>query len=154
MVEIEQLPDGTLASLAVSRAGLPALIEAVRARFGVELPQTPRRAEAFTWAGPRRWMVSGLADLRDLPAAVTDQSDSRAIFIVRGKKARVVLAKLLPIDLHPRAFAPLDVALTLASHVNVTVCQLDDAPSYELSVFRSYASYFHHALNEAAQEFL
>jgi len=67
------------------------------------------------------------------------------------------LAKLLPIDLHPRAFAPGDTALTAAGQVGVQIWQrdvpADTGPTYELVVFRSYAAAMWQWLTRAAAEF-
>jgi len=167
MVEmlIEQREIGQMASLAASRNGLSGLVDAVHAEWGIALPLTPRRVAAgeiaFIWAGPERWMVTsnGTDDLENLLtaklgrwAAVTDQSDSRSVWRVQGARARDSLAKLLPIDLHPRTFRTGDTALTVAAHVNLQIWQIDDLPCYEIALFRSYAAYFHHALTAAAAE--
>jgi len=165
-VAINEMTGLQMASLATGPAARPALIEAVRRHWGVDLPLTPRRvtggSDAFLWAGPDRWMVtsSAPADLeQSLRAslgagpAITDQTDGRCLLRVSGPKARATLAKLLPIDLHPRAFAPNHTALTVAIHVNLQIWQLDDTPAYDISLFRGYADYFHHALIEAAAEF-
>ncbi len=45
----------------------------------------------------------------------------------------------MPIDLHPRVFAPGSVAITHASHIGIMVWQLDGVPTYEIAVFRSFA---------------
>jgi len=63
------------------------------------------------------------------------------------------LAKLTPIDLHPRAFAPSQTALTLFGHLTGQITQIDDAPSYELMVFRGFAQCFWHAMHAAGAEF-
>lgn len=144
----------TLASLAAAKGKREALAAAIEAKYGLTLPTTPKRVEgegiAFLWAGPDQWLaVAERNDGRDLErelrpllaglAAVTDQSDARAVVRVAGPKAREVLATGVPIDLHPRSFAPGSVAITHASHIGVILWQLDNAPTYELAVFRSFA---------------
>ncbi len=140
-----------LATLSVRKGRGKALREAARAAFGAELPERPRVAHgdgvAFIWAGPESWLALRQGDdlepvLRDALgacASVTDQSDGRAVLRVEGPRARDLLAKGLPIDLHPRAFSPGDVALSLVAHVGVHLWQLDDTPSYELAVLSGYA---------------
>ena len=140
-----------LATLSARKGHSEALTEAARAAFGAELPERPRVAHAngvaFIWAGPESWLVLRQGDdleplLRgtlSAHASVTDQSDGRTVLRVEGSRARDLLAKGLPIDLHPRAFKPGDVALSLVAHVGVHVWQLDDAPSYELAVLSGYA---------------
>jgi sarcosine oxidase subunit gamma len=70
-----------------------------------------------------------------------------------GAKARATLAKGVAIDLHPRAFHAGDVAVTQIAHVGVMLWQLDDQPTYAISVFRSLASSFWHWLSVSAEEF-
>lgn len=165
-VVIRERTDEQSVGLAAFRGQLTALAEAVRAQWGIALPTAPRRVEAgrlaFIWMGPERWMVTG-PEGEDLEqalraqlgpfAAITDQSDSRTVLRIQGPRTRDALAKLLPIDLHPRAFQPGDAALTVAAHVNVHLWQLDEAPTYEVAVFRSLADSFHHALCVAAAEY-
>ena len=86
-------------------------------------------------------------------AAVCEQSDGRVVIEIGGPRSRAVLAKGLPIDLHPRAFAPGDVALTAASHIAVQLWQVDAAPTYRLAVPRSLAASFRCWLGESAAEF-
>lgn len=146
--------DLTLASLAAAKGKREALVAAIQEKYGVSLPSTPERVEgngiAFLWSGPDQWIAAaertGGRDLeRELKpvlaglAAVTDQTDARAILRISGPRAREVLAKGVPLDLHPRVFAPGSVAITHASHIGVILWQLDAAPTYELAVFRSFA---------------
>ena len=90
-------------------------------------------------------------------AAVTDQSDGYAVLRLTGPRLRDTLAKLIPIDVHPRAFKIGDVAATVAFHVGATFWRLDDgpdgAPVIEVAVFRSLAGSFWHALSDSAAEF-
>jgi heterotetrameric sarcosine oxidase gamma subunit len=146
--------------------------EALRVRvheiFGVAIPITPRRvateAIAFIWTGPGHWLAiaesekghlfearlrDGLASL----ASISDQSDGRIVFRISGSKARAALAKSLPLDLHPRAFAPGTSASTAANHIGIQIWQLDDIPSYEVAVFRSYSLSFWQALVRSSAEF-
>jgi sarcosine oxidase subunit gamma len=146
--------DLTLASLAAAKGKRDGLTAIVEDTYGVKLPAKPARIEgadiAFVWAGPDQWLAvaarNGGRDLeRELKplvaglGAVTDQSDARAVLRISGPAAREVLAKGIPIDLHPRVFAPGSAAITHASHIGVIMWQLDATPTYELAVFRSFA---------------
>lgn len=135
--------------------------------LGIDLPATPRRVEAegmaFVWAGPAEWLVLAEPGAEDLAAllrgrfgtlaAVTEQDDAKRVLRIAGPHVREVLAKGLPIDLHPRAFGPGDVALTLAGHIAVQLWQLDDRPTYDIAVPRSLAASFWHWLREASAEY-
>ena len=143
---LREVPDLTLASVAALKGREAELAEAVKAAYGLELPQGPKRVAsgpvAFVGARPRKMLAvsSAATDFSALPAAVADQSDGRSAFRLAGPKARETLATLIQVDLHPRAFGPGDVALTHAASIAVTLWQLDDEPSYEILMFRTYAA--------------
>jgi sarcosine oxidase subunit gamma len=158
----------TMASFAAARGREDALREAIRFAYGIQLPDGAGRVEgkdiAFVWAGPDQWLaIAEREDGRDLEvelkaklaglASVVDQSDGRIVVRVSGAHARDLLAKGIPIDLHPRAFKTGDVAITHASHIGVILWQTDEAPTYELALFRSYADSFAHWLFESAAEY-
>jgi sarcosine oxidase subunit gamma len=137
----------------------------LRALYGFEAPARPVIAQGhgldLAWAGPEQWLaVSGertvaerLAEELKGLAAVTDQSDARAVLRVSGPKAREALAKGCPIDLHPRAFRPGDTVLTAIAHVGVQIWQVDDAPTFDLLVPCSMAGSFWGWLSASAAEF-
>jgi methylglutamate dehydrogenase subunit D len=150
----------------IARKGMAAaIVEAARAAYGVALPLTPRcegsGALTFIWAGPERWLViaekqssealaQSLASVFAGLAAIAEQGDGRTIIRISGPRARDVLAKILAIDLHPRAFRPGDTAITGAAHIEVQIWQIDDAPRYEIALFRGFAGSFWHWLVESA----
>lgn len=157
-----------LADVAARRGLRDALGDRVRATFGLDLPKELRRAAAgpiaFASAGPCQWLASArgieprsfearlASELAGL-AFVTDLSDGRIVLAVGGPKARDVLGKGIPVDLHPRAFGQGDTVVTVAHHVGVHLWQVDDVPAFELAVHRSYAASFWHWLVEAGCEF-
>jgi len=128
------------------------LADALRVAFGLSLPAAGRWTEAADiaalWVGPGHWWLQRerasalFAELEPVVgghAALIDISDARAVLRVSGAAAPTILASLLPIDLHPRAFRPGQVASTVAAHIGVQIRQLDDAPTYDLSCLRSFA---------------
>ncbi len=129
-------------------------------------PLRPRFAAA---AGVRRAAVSSVAPaaiaaavrannafavaLREVIgdlASISDQSDAYAILRLAGTQLRDTLAKIVAIDLHPRAFGPGAVASTMASQIGATLWRLEDdadgSPVFEIAVPRSLAQSFWHAL--------
>ncbi|MHB2167872.1 sarcosine oxidase subunit gamma [Alsobacter sp. R-9] len=86
-------------------------------------------------------------------ASVIDQSDGRGVLRLSGPRARDVLAKGTGIDLHPRAFAPGDAAMTWCAHVDVTLWQRDAEPTYDLVIPRGFAGSFWHWLEESSAEY-
>jgi heterotetrameric sarcosine oxidase gamma subunit len=157
--------DLTLASFYAAKGKRAALAAAVKETYGVELPVGAARVEgkdiAFVWNGREQWLaVAERTSGRDLErelkpvlaglASVVDQSDARVVIRMSGARTRDVLAKGLPLDLHPRAFKPGMVAMTHVSHMGVVLWQLDGAPTYELAIFRSFAPSFTRWLQHAA----
>jgi sarcosine oxidase subunit gamma len=160
-----------LASVLVRKGAVTALTARVRERFGIELPRGPQRVAAggvaFAGTGPETWLAtsetggdgfaSTLKEAIGDAASVADQSSGYAILRLTGPRLRESLAKLLPIDLHPRAFAAGDVASTTASHVGVTLWRLEDGADgsavFEIAMFRSLAVSFWHSLATSAAEF-
>jgi sarcosine oxidase subunit gamma len=129
-----------------------ALAGAVHAAFGLHLPPPGRWTQAgdltALWVGPGHWWLQRdrasalcveLAPVAGAHAALIDLSDARAVLRIAGPAAPTILASLVPLDLHPRAFRPGHVANTVAAHNGVQIRQLDDAPSYDLSCLRSFA---------------
>ncbi|MEI9964423.1 MAG: sarcosine oxidase subunit gamma family protein [Caulobacteraceae bacterium] len=157
-------PDLQIASVIARRGMADALAARVKALFALDLPAGPSRADgvgvAFLGVGPDRWLAvrTGGGELaaelaRDLAglASVSDQSDGYAAVELGGSDARRALAKGVPLDLHPAAFAPNDVAVTLIAHVGAVVWRADDA--FLVAVFRSYAGSFWGWLAQSAAEF-
>ncbi len=160
-----------IATVLVRKGQIAALTRRVHEQFGIELPHGPQRratdAVAFAGIGPEAWLATSerdrppfVASLRekigDL-ASVTDQSGGYAVLRITGPKVRNALAKILPIDLHPRAFKQGDVASTMANHLGVTLWRLADATDgasvFDIALFRSFAGSFWHALTTSTAEF-
>ncbi len=146
----------------VSIAAFAECLAPLQDALGLVLPgpnrQTHHDGIRYLWAGPETWLALADAagpdfDLRmaqncSTLAAVTDQSDGRTILRVSGPAARDVLAKLVPIDLHPSAFPPDATAMTLAAHIPVQIWH-SPPEDFELACFRSFAETLYEALIEA-----
>lgn len=153
----------------------PAFTSAVRQATGLELPSPANTVTttgdlAALWLGPDEWLIVGpredatagrepalvgtlRAALAGQHAAVTDVSEARTIITLRGPRARDLLAKGTPIDLHPRVFGPSSCAQTALAAANVILRQLDDRPAYEIHVLKSFADYLWTWLERASQEY-
>ena len=157
-----------LATVMAWRGRGPALRAAARASYGVDLPDSSRcvhgPALAFIGTGPGQWLAvsetlahgalaGDLGKTLGGNASISDQSDGRAVIRIAGPRARDVLAKGLPIDLHPSAFAPGSAATSVVALMGVTLWQTDDAPTYDIAVFRSLAGSFWTFLVDSAAEF-
>lgn len=167
-VFVSELTGLGLATITARKGQREALLEAARAAFGVELPVLPRKIEgrgtAFIWLGPDQWlarqdpapaagMEAALAAAFSGLAALVDQSHGRTVLSVTGPRIRDALAKGLPIDLHPRAFQPGHAAVTAVAHVGVHLWQVDERPTYDLSVARGFAQSFWHWLEASSAEY-
>ena len=143
---------------------------AAAAVLGFALPTEPntvaaRGALLALWLGPDEWLVvtppttqTRLSDsleaaLHGMHVAVTDVTGGQTVITLSGPRARDVLAKGCPLDLHPAVFKPADCATTLVAKANVTIRCVDDSPSFELIVRRSFAEYTALWLHDAALEY-
>jgi heterotetrameric sarcosine oxidase gamma subunit len=168
-VVITEMSNIALASVIARKGKVKFASEAAKHSFGCKLPHTPRRVEGksieFLWSGPRQWLALARSGYKpsefgaalnviflDL-ALIAEQSDGRCILQICGPRARDVLAKGLSIDLHSRAFHTDDTAVTVGALIGVQIWQLDDTPTYEIAVFRSFARSFWRFLSEAAAEY-
>jgi methylglutamate dehydrogenase subunit D len=167
-VVIEERAGLGLATVAARKGQADALKRAVASAYGVELPDSSHIAGGpsvrFVGYGPGQWLavsetLAGEALARDLAqnlrglASISDQSGGRTVLLVRGPRARAVLAKGLPIDLHPLSFGTGSAATSTTSLMGVQLWQTDDAPTYELAIFRSVSASFWRWLTASAAEF-
>ncbi|HEY6484524.1 MAG TPA: sarcosine oxidase subunit gamma family protein [Steroidobacteraceae bacterium] len=155
----------------VARANRSAEIAArVQAIYGIELPREPRRVGghdvAFVAVATDAWLVTserrpdellnGLRGALAEWAAVTDQSSGYAVLRLSGLHVRAALARIVPIDVHPRAFPIGAAASTATAHIAITLWRCADAPDgavFDIAVPRSFAGSFWHVLTSAAAEF-
>ena len=143
---------------------------AAGAALGLALPMEPNTvavngALLALWLGPDEWLVvtppsaqTRLSDsleaaLDGKHAAVTDVTGGQTVITLSGPRARDVLAKGCPLDLHPAVFKPGHCAQTLVAKANVTIRCVDDSQSFELIVRRSFTEYVALWLHDAAQEY-
>jgi sarcosine oxidase subunit gamma len=167
-VTVQPRDDLALAIVMARKGKRVRLGETVRSALGVELPTGPKRVvadrTAFIGMGPGQFLAVGqgvdpmrfAADLTETLAdcaSVSDQSDSRAVLRLSGPRARDVLAKGLAVDLHPRVFGPGDAALSVIALIGAHLWQIDDAPTYDIAVFRSYAGSFAEFIAASAAEY-
>ena len=142
--------------------------------FGFALPAAPNTAagkgKAGTkaqvtalWLGPDQWWILGaepaklaaklMKAVENQPAAVTEVGESRACIRVAGPHARDLLAKGCPLDLHPQVFGSGACAQSLLAKAAVLIHQVDDGPTFDVYVLRSFAEYLWLWLEDAAKEY-
>ena len=135
--------------VASEAAGVPAAPGPGRARHaGVN---TLLRVEPLKW-----WLVSrapapGLPQVTSEVGAVLDLSHARTLITVKGPRAEVLLAHVLPIDLRPDAFDGAAVASSAIHHIGVTLWRADDG--FDLLVPRSFAATIWQLLDSVARQY-
>ena len=89
-------------------------------------------------------MASELASSLIGLASVSDQSSTYAVLRISGPSARQILSRGAFIDFAPLVFGAGSAAVTVISHIGVIVWQVDDVPTFEVALFRSFAGSFWH----------
>ena len=138
----------------------------VGARAPIEPNTVSRVGEAaIAWLGPDEWLVISPPDIKDGLSAkleealagrhvsVNDISGGQTIIRLRGARARDVLSKGCPLDLHPRVFGAGQCAQSHIAKSNALIIQVDDTPTYDVIVRRSFADYLARWLNHAGMEY-
>lgn len=148
----------------------PSFLDAVRKAVGVAPPVDANTVATavgneILWLGPDEWLVvtpagaqlameAALAEgLAGQHTSIADTSDNLTTIRIHGERARDVLAKGCPMDLHPRAFGPGRCAQSIVAKADVLLHQRDESPTYDLYVRCSFARYLWDWLVDAAQEF-
>ena len=69
-----------------------------------------------------------------LHASINDISGGQTIIRLRGARARDLLNKGCPLDLHPRVFGVGQCAQSHIAKSNALIIQVDDTPTYDVIV--------------------
>ncbi|SLN27804.1 sarcosine oxidase subunit gamma [Roseisalinus antarcticus] len=150
---LAEVDAGPIHLIAPFRGGQAATDAALSKALGLEMPgpqaTTRKGAARMLSVGPGQALLLGAAPPALDQAAVTDQSDGWAVVSVTGPDAREVLMRLVPVDLHPGAFAVGATARTMVGHMTASVTRTDEE-AFEIIVFRSMARTLVHELSEAA----
>ena len=145
-------------------------VEGIQGVLGVGVPLDPNTAVVagnitVLWLGPDEWLVvtpdgqeaeivERINDaLTGQHFAVCDVSDSRAIIGLTGVHARDVLMKGCSLDLHPRVFEAGDCAQSSLARCHMLLHQIDEIPTYDIYVHRSFSDYAWRWLEDAAHEY-
>ena len=155
---------------------------AVESAFGFALPTTASdtAGDADTialWLGPDEWwlvepgpepeagpkLAENLrAALAEHVAAITEVGESRTCIRVSGPRARALLQKGCPLDLHPSVFRAGACAQSILAKSGVTLHLFADesatqagaeGPMFDIYVLRSFAEYLWDWLEDAGGEY-
>lgn len=139
----------------------PATLVAVIARRGkakvVAAALKALPGASVLWAGPDQHFVEGvdcssLKKMLGANASIVDQSHGRVVIRLVGSKARAVLAKGTPVDLHPDHFPLGKSAMTQMAHIGVHITR-SGTDAFTLSVFRGFSESFWQWLVHSAREY-
>lgn len=144
-------------------------VRATERVLGQVLPVAANTSSVFAhrvhWLGPDEWLI--LSDAKDghalvtklqnalagLHAAVNEVSGGQLALRVSGERVRDVLAKGCTLDFHPAAFTLGMSAQSGLGKANVMISLVDQQPTFEIVVRRSFADYLARWLTQAAAEF-
>ncbi|WP_118180249.1 sarcosine oxidase subunit gamma [Paraburkholderia phosphatilytica] len=147
-----------------------AFVDAVEKVTGARVPakaNTVARGNGYDvlWLGPDEWLVRSqqpqaamleakLAEaLAGQFASAVDVGSGYTVLEISGERARDVLSRGCPLDLHPRVFAPGQCAQSHYFKASIVLIPLAD-DAYELVVRRSFADYFCRIMLDAAAPLL
>ncbi|HEX4199608.1 MAG TPA: sarcosine oxidase subunit gamma family protein [Caulobacteraceae bacterium] len=147
-------PGGLALAAVMARKGVDA--STIGERLGLTPPTDPTAARnpsmTLIGTGPGTWLAVGEAGQGDWVAgleatlagiaSVSDQSSGYVVLRFSGQGAGALLQKGAFIDLDPAAFAIGAAATTVIGHLGVILWKVDDAPSFDVALFRSYAKSF------------
>ena len=117
------------------------------------------------WLGPDEWHVTAAAGRRSdllasldeslatLHAAVNDVSGGYVVVRLSGERTRDLFAKGCTIDFHGDVFKTGDCAQSGLGKAVVLFGLLDDGPTFDVIVRRSFSDYLVRWLQRSGQEF-
>lgn len=153
-VTLTEADPGQMTSVAPLAGKTDEVAKVLEAAFGFAFP-APNMSHSGTgarilWAGRGRALLIGAPPPDGLSglAALVDQSDGAAVVQIAGAGVRDVLARLVPLDLRPRAFAEGATARSLVGHMTAQITRTGDE-SFEIMVMRSMAATLVHDLTQA-----
>lgn len=166
----ERRPLAIIQVAALSGAAV-AVRSALAVALGITVAAKPNHAAqndgvTILWIGPDRWLVveperpgrelaARLNEaLTGTPAALTDLGHARTVLRIAGCSSRDLLAKGCGVDFHARAFPVGSCAQSLLGHVGALLHAVDEAPSFDLYIARSYALTLWEWLTESATEYV
>lgn len=147
-----------------------AFLDGSQSCLALSLPLKPNTASANDkyaafWLGPSEWLIvtepshedALFTALRETLSgrfsSVTNITDGQTVIRVTGVRSVDVLRKGCSLDLHPQAFAPGACAQTVIAKAGVLIHCVDNSPTFDLIVRRSFAEYLALWLRDAALEY-
>ncbi len=134
-----------------------------------DLPLAPNTTSAglsmIYWLGPDEWLIVTPAEVRPtLPTLLDDAlhgmhaamnvlTGGQVMMRVSGENAAALIGKGCTLDLHPTNFAAGQCAQTGLAKASILIARIDDAPTFDVIVRRSFAEYVALWLQHAGGEY-
>jgi sarcosine oxidase subunit gamma len=165
-IAIRALPGEARFSLRLEADAAKAIGEV--AGFRLDMPINSRAGTGERSAarlGPNEWLLLAADSEADIVPGQIEAGLAGAFHVlvdvghrnvgiqVLGRHAPEVLNSGCPLDLSPAAFPTGSATRTLLGKAEIVLMRLDDAPTYRVECWRSFAPYVHEYLLEAAREF-
>ena len=144
-------------------------IETASAVLGQDLPlianTMTKASHRIFWLGPDEWLIvtpaeTTLALIKEFGealstehASLTNVSGGQILFRATGTDMRDVLAKGCTLDFHPVEFKVGDCAQSGLAKASVLIALVDEQPTFEIIVGRSFAEYLARWLRHSASEY-
>ena len=132
-------------------------LQAVQQTIGQSLPIVPNTFTAgehtIYWLGPDEWLLATApGEEKEIAAhlekslagqccSLVDLSGGQIRLRLAGNHVREVLAKGCTLDLHPRSFEVGRCAQTTLAKTSMLIALIDDVPTFDVIVRRSFAEY-------------
>ncbi len=142
------------------------LVAAAEKSLGQDLPRAPNTftqgKHRIYWLGPDEWLIVTAAAsagqqsahlaaaLREHHAAVNDLSGGQIALRLSGEGVERLLAKGCSLDLHPDVFPIGACAQSGLAKAQALFACIDDKPTFQIIVRRSFSDYLMHWLQHAA----
>ncbi|MGF6774184.1 sarcosine oxidase subunit gamma [Paraburkholderia sp. GAS199] len=148
-----------------------AFVQAIESVLGCALPQKPNtiaqgKGYDVLWLGPDEWLVRSAqshdasrtaplqgrlgAAFAGVFASAVDIGSGYTVLEISGTRAREVLTRGCPLDLHPKLFGPGQCAQSHYFKASMTLIPTG-AESFDIVVRRSFADYFVKIMLDAAE---
>ena len=158
-VSLREATDLAIVSIALPLGGEAAAQKAIQSAFGIAAPQigvsatTDKQAARLVRLGQDQLFAlftraepgaeDHIASLLSGAVYTTDQTDVWAGLEISGTRARDVLERICPLDLHPNAFAINGAARTSMEHLGTIVIRTAEETFLLLSASSSAGSFLH-----------
>jgi methylglutamate dehydrogenase subunit D len=153
-----------MATVMIRRGKSAELLQQVKLRLGIELADAPMRYRfdrtSLIGTGNGKWLavcetttanfMEQLQRELDGLASMVDQSHAFGVLRLSGPALLATLEKGVRINLSPDAFQVGRAAVTSIAHIGVNLWKVDDAPTFDIAVTRSFAGSFCHWLEASA----